>query len=503
MHRHILGAAGLLLLIGVPLVGQRQDRPDDVTLLATQLVSPDKSHRSQAAEQLGRYGNAAKIAAPLLSKVMREDSDAKVAQKAAVALARLGRPSVKYLIDALNDESAAVRQRAAGALALIGPDARAAAPALMQTLKDDGSSQIRGAAAYALGEIGGDPEQVPPALCQALADPAPDVQRQAGLALATLGDETVPALRDLLKSREPNRRRDAAQVLEAIGPDARDAAADLALLLKDKEAQVRAAGAAALAALGKEAQDAMPTLLEVLRTDKSYEVQLQTFQAITLVGSKDPASLQKALKEINDNTRWATPFILKQFGPRAKDAVPHLIKALSHKDSGTRLAAALALGEIGADAKAAVPGLMKILKDTSSSVRMGAAAALASIDPKQEAQGKHQFVLALAQAEKALITAMEPQKKGLSVQEAAARGLIRPIDRRALVDPVVQAQYNQVIDLHLFVSSYQRASRYFRDLRQTQLSTELTRVINQFGPESSPALVRGINLAAIYDLGFC
>jgi HEAT repeat protein len=477
--------------------------------LATQLVSADKSQRSQAAEQLGRYGNAAKIAAPLLAKVMREDADANVAHTAAVALARLGRPSVKHLIEALDDESAAVRQRAVAALALIGPDARPATPALIKLLKND-EAVIRSAAAYALGEIGGDPEQLPAALCQALADPAADVQRQAGLALVNLGEEAVPALRELLKSKEASRRRDASQLLAAIGPDARDAAGDLALLLKDNDVQIRAAGAAALGSLGKEAQDAMPTLLELLRTEKNYEMQIQTFQTITLVGSKDPPSLQKALKEINDTTRWATPFVLRQFGPKPKAAVPHLIKALGDKEAGTRLAATLALGEIGDEARVSASALAKVLQDPSPNVRVAAAAALASVDPKQDALAKQHFALALANAQKAMILAQAQfQKQAAQLKKlVAAGGLVRPINRQALSDPMIQGFYSQVIDQKIMLSAYRPVSKtHFRDLKEfeiTRLTTEVDRVINyDFGPEAIPALVRGINLAAIYNLGFC
>jgi HEAT repeat protein len=372
----------------------------------------------------------------------------------------------------------------------------------------DENPKVRAAAAYALGELGGVPDAALE-LCRAMGDPAAEVQRQSALALTALGEAAVPELRKLLKDKESPLRREAVQVLAAMGSDARSAAEDLALLLKDKDATLRAAAASALAALGKDAQDAMPTLLEVLRTDKNYQVQLETFQAITLVGSKEPAKLQQALREINETTRWAAPFVLKQFGPKAKDAVPHLTRALGNKDAGTRLAAALALGEIGAEAKAAASALAKAQQDTSPQVRVAAAAALASVDPKQEALAKQQFVVALAQTEKAMAASQARlQKTGQILQRAAAQGLVRPIDWRAVNDPAVQSYYQQIIDQKIFLSAYRKASSIYSpnwgSVEWTKLIDEVDRrIAREFGPEGIPALVRGVNLSGIYKLGFC
>jgi HEAT repeat protein len=523
MRRHILGTAGLLLLLGsAPVLMQAQGPPGEastpgitkehtppaeVDTLVWALASAKKAERSQAALLLGRYGNAAKAAAPALAIALQGDADNTAANSAAVALAQVGRPGVKYLIEALNDEDAAVRQRAAAAMTLLGPDARSAVPALLLALRDD-SAQVRAAAAQALGEVGGDPKQVPPALCHALADLVPEVRRQAGLALASLGEDAVPALRTALKSVDPTIRIEAAQALAGMGSDARGAVADLARLLKDEEAQVRTAGAAALGALGEEAQEAIPILLEVLRTEKGYEVQVQTFQAITVIGSKDIPSLRKALKEINNTTTWATPYILKQFGPNAKDAIPFLIKGLSHKDPGNRLTAALALGEIGTDAKVAGPALMKALQDPSPSVRVGVAAALASVDPGQETLGKQHMELAFTQTYKVIATVrLQLQKHGLLRQPFGVLGANRPVDQRALKDPAIQALFNQIIDLRLFLAAYRPVSRmYLGDFQSAKLKlidADLDLLINDLVPEAAPAIIRGINLAAKYNLGHC
>jgi HEAT repeat protein len=243
-------------------------------------------------------------------------------------------------------------------------------------------------------------------------------------------------------------------------------------LLKDGDTQVRAAAARALGALGKQAQRAIPALLESLTKENRFAVQQQVLQAILLIGSKDMAALLDALRDINEVGRWATPYILKQFGPKAKDAVPHLIRLLGDKESGNRLAAALALGEIGGEARSATPALVAALQDPAASVRAGAAAALAKLDPSREALAKEQFARVM--------------EKGL----AAA-----------------QLQYDQIMELKIILSVHPRGSHLRLSPFQTEMLADLQREVDQqiarFPPEAIPALVKGINLAAIYRLGFC
>lgn len=61
-------------------------------------------------------------------------------------------PAVPQLIKALDDDNNYVRTNAAGALMMIGPDARAAIPALQAALKDP-DTKVRATAADALARI--------------------------------------------------------------------------------------------------------------------------------------------------------------------------------------------------------------------------------------------------------------------------------------------------------------------------------------------------------------
>jgi HEAT repeat protein len=390
-----------------------------------------------------------------------------------------------------------VRQRAASALAAAGPEAQSAAAALLDALKGERAA-MRAVAAHALGEVRGDPRRVAPALCAALADAAAEVRRQAGLSLASLGGEAVPALREALRRDDPNIRRDAALALAAMGPAARPAAGDLALLVKDQDPQVRAAGAQALAGLGEDAHAAIPTLLHVLWTESTLGVQKQVLRAIVRIGSKDMPNLLKALEEINGVARWATPYILKQFGPKAKDAVPHLVKHLSDPDMGKRLSAALSLGEIGADAGEAMPALLKATQDPIPTVRVAAAMSLVRVDPRRKAALEQKAQQAIGQTEKALHAAANRLRLTQSLLTDGLPRVRRPVNRLALTNPAIQQQFDTIVQMWVLASAFRST-----DDCQFGWQKAVGNMIDQFGPEGVPALVHGLNLAAIYQIGFC
>jgi HEAT repeat protein len=81
-----------------------------------------------------------------------KDPDLEVRQHLAIALAKIGTPSVEPLIGVLKDGSAERRAGAAYGLALIGPPARAALPALLASL-DDKEVEVRRQASYAISRL--------------------------------------------------------------------------------------------------------------------------------------------------------------------------------------------------------------------------------------------------------------------------------------------------------------------------------------------------------------
>jgi HEAT repeat protein len=495
--------------------GGPAELPEGAAPLLWRLASAKRVERLQGAALLGRYGTAAKAAAPTLDYTMRADPDAAVANEAAASLARIGPAGVPYLTAALRHGSPTVRQRAASALAAVGPEARAATAELLRALKDD-SPAVRAVAAHALGEVGGHPRRLVPALCEALGDTA-EVRKQAGLALVALGEDAVPALREALKSPSAARRREAALVLGSMGSDARAAAGDLALLLQDAQPSVRGAAAGALAGMGKDAQDAIPALLRTLRQETRFEVQQQLFQALTLIGSRDLPGFLKAVREVDREGRWATPYRLGQFGPNPEDAVKPLIQmVLKDPDPGKRMAAAIALGKLGLLSDQSVPALTRAMDDPSPQVKAAASVSLARLAPGHERVAQLKLTAAmdnmarLIDRLKQVVVGMQQRQLALGTGADPNRMLVelmRPLNRAAVTDRRLQAHYNEVIDLHLLAVTpecpqhklWQQAA----GVKGFVLEASASALVDCLPMEAAPAIVRGINQAAAFELGFC
>src|SRR5260370_39701474 len=126
------------------------------------------SARRAAANALVEIGPSAKKAIPALIK-SATSTDADVRAFGVYTLGRMALEPERVnpvLIRALHDPDREVRYNAAfglSALAFMGGDAKAAVPALMETLKDSYPT-ARAAAAMALGHIHAEPELVVPAL---------------------------------------------------------------------------------------------------------------------------------------------------------------------------------------------------------------------------------------------------------------------------------------------------------------------------------------------------
>jgi HEAT repeat protein len=135
------------------------------------------------------------------------------------APARDVKEDVAKLMKELKKGSAQSRALAADELGHIGAiraaDAKAAVPALVETLKKDKDANVRKAAANALGRM-------------------------------DAGEEAVPALRAALKDKAPVVRMNAASALGQLGADAKDAEQDLVAAQKDKDRGVSRAARMAL-----------------------------------------------------------------------------------------------------------------------------------------------------------------------------------------------------------------------------------------------------------------
>src|SRR5437867_5222939 len=151
-----------------------------------------------------------------------------------------GRPTT-YWGRALRDEDPTVQVETRKVLKEGGA---AAVPVLVELLREgrgsgSAAAEERWTAATLLGQIGPEARAAVPALIEALKDPDPHVRSVAVSALSEVDPkarDAIPALVELLKTDEPMR---AIQALARFGPEAREAVPVLTGLLKDRAADVR------------------------------------------------------------------------------------------------------------------------------------------------------------------------------------------------------------------------------------------------------------------------
>ena len=176
--------------------------------------------------------------------------------------------NVAELAKELKDNNPGLRALAAGRLAAMGDDAQAAAPVLIEMLKDE-ERTTRRLAAYVLGETRAKAPVT--TLLALLKDREQDTRMSAMSQLGNIGPDArdaIPALIEILTGDDKDFRRRAASALGEIGPDSKPAIPLLLKMLRDPERDSRASAAYALRKLDLEAS-AVPVLVEALSDDDS------------------------------------------------------------------------------------------------------------------------------------------------------------------------------------------------------------------------------------------
>jgi HEAT repeat protein len=181
---------------------------------------PEEEMRAPVAEALARLGPASAPALDaLIAQFKSTSADDAALPPLRKAIAAIGAPAVAAVARLLEDADPALRLRAAQTLEEIGPNAKAATPALVAAL---------------LGE-------------------SKELAEAAGRVLAKLGADAVPPLIEALKDERAAARASAARLLGQLGaPAALPALAALKPLEKDPDPAVQAAAKEALAKIGPE-----------------------------------------------------------------------------------------------------------------------------------------------------------------------------------------------------------------------------------------------------------
>ncbi|MFL6546856.1 MAG: HEAT repeat domain-containing protein, partial [Candidatus Udaeobacter sp.] len=287
----------------------------------------------------------------------------------------------EVLVDAARDEDESLRRRAALALWLGISDRRAtlfqieteAGVGALTHLLNDNDAITRGYALRALATLGPLARGAVPTLCELLkrADSADDdLQFQAALALASVGEETdlaLPLLERALTHGDRLKRKAAAFGLRSLGSKAQTALPTLIIGLKDHEKRVRSRCASAIGNIGLNVSDEAIQALMATQGDDDPEVLQAVERALSAIGA---ARVEKAQRQ-TARTKARDFFPLSGF---QHEDIPGLIFMLKDPLSDVRAFAATALGRAGATE--AVSELTLLLQDNDEGVRRRAAESL-------------------------------------------------------------------------------------------------------------------------------
>jgi HEAT repeat protein len=424
----------------------RLQAKDEASLAAiiARLTDPDAQVRRTAVGAL-RYLQADRTKTfPLIIKVL-EDSDPSVIMPALHTLAEGGAEVVPALIEALDHKEA--RYWTTLILAEIGPDAKAAVPALVKTLVDE-RPEVRIQTLVALGEIGPAARPAAAAAIKSLDDEYVSVRYAAAFALGRMGDPTASAaLAKATASDDAFLKLVATWAAAMIEPQNQEkvaAAIDLLVAgLTDEQAMHREVAARGLIELNQ--PDKVSKEIDALVPKLSGEQMDQFASAFAALGIKivprcvellpDPARRERALRvlaKLGPQAEPAVPalvalladespkvktevlFVLGAIGPKAVAAVEPATKLLADKDRDVMLTAAYVLGKIGPEAKAATPELKKLLQSDDELVKLTGVWALLRMDMRDDEYVKY--------AVPAMAAALKNEKVYIRVEAAMTLG---------------------------------------------------------------------------------
>lgn len=224
-----------------------------------------------------------------------------------------------------------------------------------------------------------------PALAGTLGSDGKDVRRRAAHTLGEFGPEAkpaLPALRKLLRDEDVRTRVSAARAIWQIAEDTESAVPVLAAALKDAEWILRSAILRTLGEIGPAAREAVPAIRDVV-AQKHFVTSLWGAVALGRIGvaHRDTVLLLfdlLALTRLGDHDSLAAVSALRRLGA---PAVPVLREKLQGEDSDSRALAAHVLGEMAPGAADAIPDLIAALNDPVQSVRGSAVRALSRFGP--------------------------------------------------------------------------------------------------------------------------
>jgi HEAT repeat protein len=297
--------------------------------------------------------------------------------KAASSLKEFGTNAVPSLVELLQYREPVLRRQA---YALAPKMPKRLGRGLVALAGPMGSSSVRAAAAKGLALLGPQAEGAVPALLQALHDPEPYLAMEAATALGRIGKASVPGLTKALADKLPLVRHAAAYALGEIGPAAQATTPELVELLRDPDPSVRSSTAYSLMLIGTPAATALSNVIDHADANARELAVTEFIRLYRALRSMTPPLNKMAHAEEAGSRRQA---IAALGAIRASDntTIDTFILALQDPDIEVRLAAIKALGLVPWRAQAAIGELTKCLRESSVAVRLWAAKTLGGIGP--------------------------------------------------------------------------------------------------------------------------
>jgi RNA polymerase sigma factor (sigma-70 family) len=177
------------------------------------------------------------------------------------------------------------------------------------------ASEFRSRAVIAFQECGGRAKAAIPALSALLDDS--DIVPEVTQALAGIGADSVPVLKEALHHKSAKLLTCASNALALLGADAKSATPDLIALLSDQSPDVRARAVWALANIKSEPAIVLPALANCMNDTDAY-VRQNVVSVILAYGEAARSTVPFLLKAINDQepqVRELARFALRKIDP--------------------------------------------------------------------------------------------------------------------------------------------------------------------------------------------
>lgn len=453
------------------------------------------------------------------------DPEEKVRAAAFGALEKIGTTKPGEMARLLTHGEPDVRRLAAEAINNLDAVPEQSIEPLMSALQHD-EAPIRTAAVRALSRIGPKASPAVPTVVAAIRKYSDDPQALAEddylvpywALLHRIGDQSVPALRELLTDRNRLIRALAALTLGQIGPPAKAAVESLLVALKDNDAFLVFSAAVALCRIGEAETEALAAVKRGLNSEDDLVLSM-AIDTVFLMGkageSLIPLALSKADSPMPFSRRNALelairlgpggasainalakaakdeeyPYLRERYlqalathGPAAKEALPVLLEIATNamESTGVRRAAMSASAAIAGDSTEVADVLQRVFSESNADLQAAAAEAMGRLQPLPPSIAKSLAAAAL-------------KNRHLPVRQAAVKAL-------AFANPPptnVQEEFSRLKSAKDDLGFWSRVAL----TRSENQQGELEKLIRENLKENLPATIRAAALSALPLLG--